>query len=514
MDMNNDTNANNRRLFSDSRVATMKQLPTIALVAAASALCVAAETANQKAAKATTACGELLFLTEAAKKMTGQTVHNFGAVTQLTREQQVYALAACHAATDSQKLKFVLLEAIAATRKARALQATKEAAETEPRSAQQLAARQAELKVLIHNTVGQAAYTKAATYGTAKAGIFSVNADICVVHYENTPTDDLKCLTTIQQAADIKAAAADIMQVTEMKMQPTSAFATLKLKLTLAAAGTLGTGGHSLTESKGCTSNSQAAGAIGTVNAGFALHSVEAQDNANGAETIAIDHTGRTAGACLQPPAKGTDDGPIVETKAVAKAICELKNLQRTSMTSTYGETMKNLADDKDAQEIAEMLQTGEIKAETNGENKKQMVQNILGTSDKTIYDELIQPLERIKPAYKVSGTANSENLKTLGETDSYAAALAFCTSEAVRGVATSQSRAATTTDSAQPEDCKEKTDKNQCNNKPGCKYNEKDSKCEEDPAKTTTTPATTNTTTNNSYVINKTPLWLAVLLP
>nr|APD74808.1 variant surface glycoprotein 1125.4284 [Trypanosoma brucei] len=55
--------------------------------------------------------------------------------------------------------------------------------------------------------------------------------------------------------------------------------------------------------------------------------------------------------------------------------------------------------------------------------------------------------------------------------------------------------------------------DKTQCDAKDGCKYNEKESKCEEDPAKPTTAAPNTNTTGNNSFVIKKAPLWLAFLL-
>nr|APD73183.1 variant surface glycoprotein 1125.386 [Trypanosoma brucei] len=61
---------------------------------------------------------------------------------------------------------------------------------------------------------------------------------------------------------------------------------------------------------------------------------------------------------------------------------------------------------------------------------------------------------------------------------------------------------------------CTEETDKAKCNKKTGCKYNEKDSKCEEDPEKTAAAAApttTTNTTGSNFFAIYKTPLWLAV---
>nr|AGH61161.1 variant surface glycoprotein 603 [Trypanosoma brucei] len=55
--------------------------------------------------------------------------------------------------------------------------------------------------------------------------------------------------------------------------------------------------------------------------------------------------------------------------------------------------------------------------------------------------------------------------------------------------------------------------DKETCKPDVGCKYNEKDSKCENDPVKTTTTKTNTNTTGSNSFVINKMPLFLAFLL-
>nr|ARB50627.1 variant surface glycoprotein [Trypanosoma brucei] len=58
--------------------------------------------------------------------------------------------------------------------------------------------------------------------------------------------------------------------------------------------------------------------------------------------------------------------------------------------------------------------------------------------------------------------------------------------------------------------------EKDVCNKKPGCKYNDGENKCEEDPAKTTvaaTKDDKTNTTGSSSFVIRKAPLWLAFLL-
>nr|AGQ50249.1 variant surface glycoprotein [Trypanosoma brucei] len=58
--------------------------------------------------------------------------------------------------------------------------------------------------------------------------------------------------------------------------------------------------------------------------------------------------------------------------------------------------------------------------------------------------------------------------------------------------------------------------EKDVCNKKPGCKYNDGENKCEEDPAKTTvaaTKDDKTNTAGSNSFVINKAPLLLAVSL-
>nr|AGH61184.1 variant surface glycoprotein 627 [Trypanosoma brucei] len=82
-------------------------------------------------------------------------------------------------------------------------------------------------------------------------------------------------------------------------------------------------------------------------------------------------------------------------------------------------------------------------------------------------------------------------------------------------GGKTQRPEAETTIKAAQKEiDCTS-LDSKECKPDVGCKYNEKDSKCERDPAKTTTAgPAeTTNTTrSSNSFVI-KTPLMLAFFL-
>nr|ARB50596.1 variant surface glycoprotein [Trypanosoma brucei] len=64
-----------------------------------------------------------------------------------------------------------------------------------------------------------------------------------------------------------------------------------------------------------------------------------------------------------------------------------------------------------------------------------------------------------------------------------------------------------------QNDKCKAIKDKEKCKTEVGCKYNDKNSKCEEDPAKTTAATPNTNTTGNNSFVISKAPLLLAFLL-
>nr|APD74194.1 variant surface glycoprotein 1125.2757 [Trypanosoma brucei] len=264
--MHNESQTHPRRVFSESRVASMKQLLTIALVSATSAWCEAAETANQKAAKATTPCGELLFLTEATKKLTGQTTHNLNMAAELSKETRTYRLAGCRATNPKQKLKFVLLEAIAAARLHKALQAADNTAHSEAQAAQSLAARAVQLKSLIANGVNKTSYTAAASYGNKQSGIFSGTAETCTVHLSNTPTTELTCIGQLPDANDIKEAAADVMKETEMKMQPDEAFSTLKLTLTVAAKGTLSTGGNALTDNSGCTNNNDVAGPKASAN--------------------------------------------------------------------------------------------------------------------------------------------------------------------------------------------------------------------------------------------------------
>nr|AGH59927.1 variant surface glycoprotein 758 [Trypanosoma brucei] len=478
----------------------MKQLLTIALVSATSAWCEAAETANQKAAKATTPCGELLFLTEATKKLTGQTTHNLNMAAELSKETRTYRLAGCRATNPKQKLKFVLLEAIAAARLHKALQAADNTAHSEAQAAQSLAARAVQLKSLIANGVNKTSYTAAASYGNKQSGIFSGTAETCTVHLSNTPTTELTCIGQLPDANDIKEAAADVMKETEMKMQPDEAFSTLKLTLTVAAKGTLSTGGNALTDNSGCTNNNDVAGPKASANNALGIHTVSGAAEPTAAQRVGIDPTNNNPGSCLQETQNRGEEKTILSAGVVAQAICRLKKLERTSVRSTCTETPATLSASTEAQEIAEMLQTGEIKAAGDGEKKKQMVQNILGTSDKTIYDELIQPLESDKPAYKISNTANTINLKTLGESDSYAAALAFCTNEARRTLVTSQAQQTTgATDSTKPEDCKEKTDKEKYNKKVSENIMKKIANAKKTPKKQFQKQKNTTTTGNNS---------------
>nr|AGH61163.1 variant surface glycoprotein 605 [Trypanosoma brucei] len=154
--------------------------------------------------------------------------------------------------------------------------------------------------------------------------------------------------------------------------------------------------------------------------------------------------------------------------------------------------------------------------------NPPQKLVNLIKTTygaDQATYNAKIwNTLADIPISKEAAGTETATTLKELTTEEQLGRAAAYYLAKAAAKDAQPNTNCGTNSDEKQQENsktdkCKEDTEKDKCNEKDGCKYNEKNNNCEEDPAKTTAAASTTNTTGSNSFVINKAPLLLAVLL-
>nr|ARB50613.1 variant surface glycoprotein [Trypanosoma brucei] len=459
-----------------------------------------------KAAKVKEPCQELLFLTKALAALTGKAAEARRVAQKLRQEQAIYSLGSCYGKTDRQRTAYSVLQSLAAKR---AAQAEADAAAGELQEAEHtrtIVARMAQLRLLHHNTVGKATFPEGATLTQNVEHIFSAGASTCTVAYANTPIEDLKCLSTVSDAADIAAAGEGIYQLKSMKTIQTSDFSSTKLKIKLAALGTVSGTGATTTENNGCVTNTGATGALSSKSHGFAIADVKKQGDYTATATD-IDATKGAGQGCLKPAAGEAAEKAVADAGSLARAICELKTLKETDQKETATTTVSSLAADGEAQALAELLLTGEIKASTSSEEKKKMVNQIFGSSEQTVEQEFIQPLRSEKPDYKDSGAPNTKDLVTLAGSNDYTKALAFCVGKQHRELANQKS--AVKAPAPTLEDCKGSKE-DDCD-KEKCDF--KDGKCKAKVTEATGTDSKTNTTTSNSFVINKTPLLLAALL-
>nr|APD74861.1 variant surface glycoprotein 1125.4341 [Trypanosoma brucei] len=139
---------------------------------------------------------------------------------------------------------------------------------------------------------------------------------------------------------------------------------------------------------------------------------------------------------------------------------------------------------------------------------------NIYGSVDNSFDKKIWTTLNGITLDAAATQSEKGEKLENINDLDKLGSALSYYMAK--------KEPASTPTKECvsqkETTDCGGITDETECNAKDGCKYNKKDSRCENDPAKSTTSAAEndakpTNTTTSHSFVIHKAPLWLAIFL-
>nr|APD72608.1 variant surface glycoprotein 1125.64 [Trypanosoma brucei] len=143
----------------------------------------------------------------------------------------------------------------------------------------------------------------------------------------------------------------------------------------------------------------------------------------------------------------------------------------------------------------------------------KAILESRYGPTDGSKFDQKVwQQIDSVPTTFFEANSAKQTTISKLAGGEQFSAALGL----ALAKKESRNAHCATTpsqTGVKEKSQCTDINDKTECGNKNGCKYNDKDSKCEEDPAKTTTTAATTNTTGSNSVLTKKAPLFLAFLL-
>nr|APD74459.1 variant surface glycoprotein 1125.3086 [Trypanosoma brucei] len=215
-------------------------------------------------------------------------------------------------------------------------------------------------------------------------------------------------------------------------------------------------------------------------------------------------------GTCVKPGA-GRKDG-LITIRETAASICNAKKNLISPVMPVSSLSATQLIDDPTFQKLA-ALASGQNKPQTTGGNNgKAAAIQLVGSDETNLKDKYFTPLENQHVEFNLGEELIRTSIKSSASGDNYGAALAFSAGKAANQAVQKDIPKGVETEAN--DDCTGKG-KDDCNAKAGCKYNDKDRKCEKDPAKATTagTPVSENTTGSNSVMINKTPLFLHLWL-
>nr|AGH61111.1 variant surface glycoprotein 553 [Trypanosoma brucei] len=205
-----------------------------------------------------------------------------------------------------------------------------------------------------------------------------------------------------------------------------------------------------------------------------------------------------------------TDQAELLVTQAaVANALCKLQTTKPTKAATIGQLTVTALQTNPTLQKIA-MLITGDPNAEATTDAMNAAVKKLFGESTETVQKTYLDPLTTDSIQFKVAGTAKEGTIASFTDKTDYTEALAYLLGQDFK---TEKVKKAQATAATKPttEKCKEYTEKDKCTADKDCEH--KNGKCKlKEGVKVENDAKPTNTTGNNSVIINKTPLLLAVL--
>nr|AGH61141.1 variant surface glycoprotein 583 [Trypanosoma brucei] len=455
----------------------------------------------------TNACQELKFIKRLTTKFEAEITGAQDRLTTLKNEGRAFSLAACCTSDTTQASQLRLLQALAEKR-AMDTQAKIEAnkailseaitrlkkRETQLQTALQMEPQVATkiehtYKAAARHLIGAGgANDKTCELSTTQA---FKNADICTT--DNSRDEQID--------GDVKALA----DLQTFKGLDDSAFVFDKIKTAIATIGEFGANGAAAADDKSvCTSN--AGHTTKTVTDGVIADKFT-RDPA-WKNTVSIDMgTGPDKNTCTDDESYASHN--MATKQATAYAICTARGVSLNTKGSVAKQTVKSLAGDEDAQEIASLILTEPTAEPTGDGEKKKAVETLLGTDGETIADKFLKDIGSNKLTFKSGSKTIDGGVNALSHGSDFTTAIGYCLGNAHRN----NKKQKQTQPDKQKKDCKGSKE-NDCD-KEKCDF--KDGECKakdgEDAIKAANDAKTTNTTGSNSFVINKTPLLLAVLL-
>nr|APD75188.1 variant surface glycoprotein 1125.5011 [Trypanosoma brucei] len=202
-----------------------------------------------------------------------------------------------------------------------------------------------------------------------------------------------------------------------------------------------------------------------------------------------------------------------LKTKTLANALCELKKAPELAYTEPHNQAISSIENnDKLVRVLTDLTNPGAAPP-TESQKKKELFNKYFGADAAAFKAEITDAVIEKNIDVTIRKKEIKKTAFELAGTDEGLTVLSYLQGKELAEKKQSQDAVAIPESTKESSDkCKAISDKDKCNNKDGCEY--KGGKCKlKIGVKSENDAKTTNTTGSNSFVINKAPLLLAVLL-
>nr|AGH61128.1 variant surface glycoprotein 570 [Trypanosoma brucei] len=345
-----------------------------------------------------------------------------------------------------------------------------------------------------------------ASHATGGSELGAGNTGKCTVTFKPPTRAFSECKQTVENKPALEKAAAELSTAKQINFIKDDYFTMQPISVVALAFGTVNTVSGKTAQNDCAADPSQSRGGIGH---GIGADITLSRPAAEAAAAVPVGQTAEDNSKCRTTAVKKPDG--VLTADYLADIICRAQAMGPVTTKPLTASTLSALASDPDAQEIAKAIasvtNTKKSDSDSTAEFAKKVFTQVLGRDEavtKTVY---LDKLNTQSITYNVGETPISNKIEAIAKTPAAGEALAFFFTQAYERI-----KAKPTTTVVVTTDCKG-TNKDQCN-KEKCDFKEGECKAKEGVSiETAEKVGTQNTTGSNSFVINKAPLLLAVLI-
>ncbi|SCU67782.1 uncharacterized protein TEOVI_000517500 [Trypanosoma equiperdum] len=292
---------------------------------------------------------------------------------------------------------------------------------------------------------------------------------------------------------------------------PDSTFLTPEYDIVVAGVGNVGTGGQ-LTQYKGaaCAQAADSSLAYGTLARALGIKSISKKQKPSQATVkqqlyVSADGTG----GCVE--AAPETQSHLQTQKKVANTICQHKATTIKIVERPIQKSKATLASEGNMRALSQLLTKGKVNTKEEPNIQTEAVKALLPAGESALTADLVDPLATEEITHDKDNNPVKTMIKDANKPGKFGTTLAFCFGRQQRrkSAITAQKEVS---DAKTEKKCKPDTEETKCKEDKDCEYS--DGKCKvKEGVKVEKAATETNTTGSNSFVINKAPLLLSVLL-